>query len=79
MQARVFALMSSVGTAMVPLGLLIAGPVSDQFGIQSWFFMGGILCIVMAIAALLTPAVINLENKKEETRKTAANIVFELN
>lgn len=78
MQARVFALMSSVGTAMVPLGLMIAGPISDHFSIQSWFLMGGIVCILMAIVALSIPAVVNLEHKKEETRNTT-NIVFELN
>lgn len=52
MQARVFALMSSVGTAMVPIGLMIAGPISDQYGIQSWFMLGGIFCIVMAVVGL---------------------------
>jgi len=36
MQARVFSLLSSVGTAMVPIGLIVAGPVSDQVGIQVW-------------------------------------------
>jgi DHA3 family macrolide efflux protein-like MFS transporter len=79
MQARVFALMSSVGTAMVPLGLLIAGPISDHFSIQSWFLMGGIVCILMAIVALSIPAVVNLEIKKDEPNKAATNIVFELN
>jgi DHA3 family macrolide efflux protein-like MFS transporter len=71
--------MSSVGTAMVPLGLMIAGPISDQFSIQSWFLMGGIVCILMAIVALSVPAVVNLENKKDEPNKAATNIVFELN
>ncbi len=79
MQARVFALMSSVGTAMVPLGLMIAGPISDHFSIQSWFLMGGLICILMAIVAMSIPAVVNLENRNEEPNKTAANIVFETN
>ncbi|MEJ2353656.1 MAG: MFS transporter, partial [Anaerolineales bacterium] len=37
MQARIFSLLSSVGTGIVPLGLMIAGPVSDRVGIQAWF------------------------------------------
>lgn len=63
MQARVFSLMSSVGTAMVPVGLMVAGPISDKFGIQSWFLIGGILCIVMAVVGLMIPAVINIEER----------------
>jgi DHA3 family macrolide efflux protein-like MFS transporter len=78
MQARVFALMSSVGTAMVPVGLMVAGPISDQYGIQSWFLLGGILTIVMAAVGLFIPAVMNIENKEEMTRKPTGNIVMEL-
>lgn len=61
MQARIFSLLSSIGTGIVPLGLLIAGPIADRVGIQAWFLLGGILCIVMALAGLLIPAVINIE------------------
>jgi len=76
MQARVFALMSSVGTAMVPLGLMIAGPISDHISIQSWFLMGGIVCIVMAFVAMSIPSVMNLENKIEEPNKAAKKYCF---
>ncbi len=78
MQARVFALMSSVCTAMVPLGLMIAGPISDQYGIQSWFLLGGILCIVMAVVGYFIPAVLNIEEKDEVTRNPTGTIVMEL-
>jgi len=63
MQARVFSLLSSVGTGIAPLGLMIAGPVSDRVGIQAWFLLGGILCIFMAVTGLFIPAVMNLEKK----------------
>jgi len=63
MQARVFSLLTSVGTGIVPLGLMIAGPVADRFGIQAWFLLGGILCIFMAVAGLFIPAVMNMEKK----------------
>ncbi len=79
MQARVFSLISSVGTAMVPIGLMIAGPVSDNFGIQSWFLMGGILCIVMAIIGRFIPAIINIEKKDQSGRNQTINIVMEVN
>jgi len=61
MQARVFSLLSSVGTGIVPLGLIIAGPVADRVGIQAWFLLGGILCILMAVTGLFIPAVMNME------------------
>jgi DHA3 family macrolide efflux protein-like MFS transporter len=63
MQARIFSLMSSVGTAMAPLGLMVAGPVADRLGIQAWFFLGGALCILMAATGLLVPVVMNIEAK----------------
>ena len=63
MQARVFSLLSSVGTGIAPIGLMIAGPVSDQVGIQAWFLLGGALCIFMAITGLFIPAVMTMENR----------------
>ena len=63
MQARVFSLLNSAGTAMVPIGLLIAGPVADRFSIQVWFSFGGLLCITMAICGLIIPAVMQIESR----------------
>lgn len=63
MQARVFSLLSSIGTGIVPIGLMIAGPVADRAGIQSWFLLGGVLCIFMAVMGLFIPAVMNIEKK----------------
>lgn len=65
MQARIFSLLSSVGTAIVPLGLMIAGPVADRVGIQAWFLLGGILCIFMSVTGLFIPAVMNMEKKDQ--------------
>ena len=63
MQARIFSLLSSVGTGIAPLGLMIAGPVADRVGIQAWFLLGGMLCIFMAVTGLFIPAVMNMEKK----------------
>jgi DHA3 family macrolide efflux protein-like MFS transporter len=62
MQARIITLLSSIGGGMAPIGLMIAGPVADLTGIQTWFFLGGSLCVVMSIAGLFIPAVMNIEN-----------------
>ena len=75
MQARVFSLLSSVGTGIAPLGLVIAGPVADRVGIQAWFLLGGILCIFMAVTGLFIPAVMNMEqigNPLSEAAGTSA-------
>jgi len=64
MQARMFSLLSSVGGGIAPIGLMIAGPVADRVGIQVWFLLGGALCVLMAIAGLFLPVVMNIEEKK---------------
>lgn len=64
MQARVFSLMISIGTATAPLGLMIAGPFAEQQGIQTWYLLGGALCILMALFGLSNSAVMNLENQR---------------
>jgi DHA3 family macrolide efflux protein-like MFS transporter len=62
MQARIITLLSSVGGGMAPIGLMIAGPVADHTGIKTWFFLGGILCVLMSLAGLITPTVMNIES-----------------
>jgi DHA3 family macrolide efflux protein-like MFS transporter len=61
MQGRVFTLVGSASGAMAPLGLLLAGPAADRFGVQAGYLAGGAICVLMAIAAALTPAVVMLE------------------
>lgn len=63
MQARIFSLLSSVGGAMAPVGLMVAGPVADQFGIQAWFLLGGLFCVLTGAAGFFIPAVIHIEKK----------------
>ncbi len=75
MQARVFTLLSSVGGGMAPVGLMIAGPIADSVGIKAWFFVGGAFCVLMSVAGLLMPVVMNIEEKhkaiKSEVSKNA--------
>ena len=67
MQGRVFTLIESVAGAMSPIGLLIAGPVADRIGVQSWFLMGGVVSGLMGIIGLMTPAIIHFEDGREYT------------
>ncbi len=63
LQARIFSLLSSVGTAMVPLGLMLAGPVSEHFGLRIWFLVGGIACLSMGMIGFFVPSILNLESQ----------------
>lgn len=37
MQGRVMSLIGGTATAMTPLSLAVAGPVSDSYGIRTWY------------------------------------------
>lgn len=65
MQGRVFSLTGSVATAMMPIGLAFAGPLSDAFGIQVWFILGGALTVLMGLIGFAIPAVMKIEDRSE--------------
>jgi DHA3 family macrolide efflux protein-like MFS transporter len=67
MQGRVMALMMSLGSAMSPLGLIIAGPVSDRIGIQAWYLAGGIACILIGVVALFIRPIMAIEDHQDKT------------
>jgi DHA3 family macrolide efflux protein-like MFS transporter len=67
MQGRVFTLVGSMGAAMAPLGLIIAGPVADAIGVQSWYVIGGLACVLMAVVGYSIPAVMNIEENHHKT------------
>ncbi len=50
-QGRVFTLLTAGAGLASPLGLIIAGPVSDATNNQIWFLVGGILTIVTGVVA----------------------------
>jgi DHA3 family macrolide efflux protein-like MFS transporter len=72
MQGRVFTLMTSVSGAMSPLGLIIAGPVADKLGVQTWFIIGGVVTFMMGVAGFFIPAALNLEQGRPEKKGTAS-------
>ena len=64
MQGRVFSLINAGATAMMPLSLLVAGPVADALGIRVWYIFGGAVCILMTVVALFIPAIVDIEKNK---------------
>ena len=78
MQGRVFSLINAGATAMMPLSLLIAGPVADWLGVRVWYVFGGAVCILMTVAALFIPAIVNIEQNRlpaSEERNTRPPVV----
>jgi len=61
-QGRVFTLAMAASTIAQPIGLAVAGPVSEILSIRSWFVIGGVAFIVMALLSFSTPAVMKLED-----------------
>jgi DHA3 family macrolide efflux protein-like MFS transporter len=61
MQGRVFTLINTMAAGMSPIGLIIAGPISDRMGVQTWFIIGGLVTIVMGVAGIFIPAVMHFE------------------
>jgi MFS transporter, DHA3 family, macrolide efflux protein len=60
-QGRVFTVIGSLAGLAAPLGMAIAGPLADRFGVQFWFLLGGIVSVVMGVGFQAIPAVRNLE------------------
>ncbi len=67
LQGRVLSVVGAVAGAASPLGMAIAGPVSDWLGIQVWFVLGGLSCVLMGVSMLLVPAIVHLEDYAHKT------------
>jgi len=73
MQGRVFTLISSMASGMAPLGLIIAGPAADALGVQTWYVIGGVSCLLMGAAGFFIKPVINIESN-HHTFQVAENL-----
>jgi DHA3 family macrolide efflux protein-like MFS transporter len=63
MQGRVFTLLASGSMSMSPLGLAIAGPVADIFGVQIWFLIAGFAVTFMGVVAFFVPTIMQIEDR----------------
>jgi hypothetical protein len=55
---------------MVPIGLAFAGPVSDFFGVQIWFIVGGPVMAGFGAVSFFVPSMRDMK-KISELRKKA--------
>jgi len=61
MQGRIFTLVTSLATAMMPLSLAVAGPVSDVVGVQPWYLVGGATFALVGLASFFLRPLVNIE------------------
>ena len=78
MQGRVFTLVGSVAMGMSPIGLIIAGPVADTFGILTWYWLGGAVCTLFGISGFFIPTLMNIEEEKKAVLETSSDEKKEL-
>ena len=53
---RAFSLLGSVMSLAMPLGLLVAGPCAERWGVHRWFFIAGAaMLVITAVMTLLRP------------------------
>lgn len=69
MQGRVMSLVNSIAQAMMPLSLLVAGPVTDATSYQTWFWVAGILNLMIGIGSFFIPSIINIEDNHKLTKQ----------
>jgi len=75
LQGRVFTLTSAASAAMMPLGLALAGPLSDIVGPGLWFLLSGAACLLLGVGGLFVPSIVRLEEDGAAlASRTAASI-----
>jgi DHA3 family macrolide efflux protein-like MFS transporter len=62
MQGRVLGLVQSAAAAMMPLSLLIAGPVADALGVRVWYLLGGAATLLTGVVSFFVPAIMHIED-----------------
>ncbi|HEU5089239.1 MAG TPA: MFS transporter, partial [Roseiflexaceae bacterium] len=62
LHGRVFTVIGSVAMGVSPLGLAVAGPLADRFGVQVWYLAGALLSGVLLVVCLATPAIMQIEH-----------------
>lgn len=75
MQGRAFAFIMSAAMLVSPLALMIAGPFADRFGIQLWFLIAGISCLLMGVLGFFSADIMNMENKPAEDVKDEQHVI----
>jgi DHA3 family macrolide efflux protein-like MFS transporter len=54
----------SISMSAAPIGLALAGPLADRWGVQIWYVLGALICAFIVVWIVLSPALLNLEEKQ---------------
>jgi DHA3 family macrolide efflux protein-like MFS transporter len=63
MQGRIFMVGNSMASAASPLGLLLAGPLADKFGLQVFYISAGLMCVGIGVFFYLNKRVYTLDDQ----------------
>ncbi|MBN1179214.1 MAG: MFS transporter [Anaerolineae bacterium] len=69
LQGRVFTLLGSLLSMTSPIGLIVAGPISDAMGITIWYIVAGVLCGLIGVVGFFIPALVNIEQNNNGSVK----------
>jgi DHA3 family macrolide efflux protein-like MFS transporter len=72
MQGRVLGMTNSLCAMMMPLALLISAPVAEYMGLRLWYWLGGLLTMLIGSCAFLIPSIANLDKAQSEARAEPA-------
>jgi DHA3 family macrolide efflux protein-like MFS transporter len=67
-QGRVFTVTGSLIAVTSPLGLVIAGPVTDFVGLTTWYLITGVVCIALGVLLFFIPDVIYIEERAKANK-----------
>ncbi|MFM2309226.1 MAG: hypothetical protein RLY87_1347 [Chloroflexota bacterium] len=64
LQGRVMGFLGTAAGIISPIGLLLAGPVSDWLGVQIWYIVAGVVALIAVPVGLALPALRDLDDVK---------------
>jgi MFS family permease len=47
-----------------PIGLAVAGPLADRLGVQIWYVLSALICAIIFLWIVFSPALLRLEEKQ---------------
>jgi len=65
MQGRVFSLLESIVSAMMPVSMAIAAPISEWVGIRGWLVLGAAGCALIGIGGFFIPELVHIEDGRD--------------
>jgi len=72
-QGRVFSLLESMVSAMMPLSMLVAAPVAEWIGIQGWLAFGAAGCLLIGLMGFFIPDIRNIEESGKTRPQEISN------